>query len=335
MQIMKMRSLSSSITQRLRLLRSRSKSTAVAPCRSHTKNESSSRHRLPSTPIHSLDPSTLASSVFESTPKPTQAALHQLFFASAIPMVGFGFMDNVVMIQAGQYIDSTLGVTLGLATMTAAAAGQVVSDVSGVVFGGSLERLLTKARWITPPHLTPAQRQLPICRNVSMLGAVVGVICGCALGAMTLLLVDLDARDRVERAEQLKNIVEDMMNSGSLFPPSSKCTIFVASSKDFDRQQVHALDAPASSSVPAQQPRTRVELLSNGNAAIQDCLSSRQICLAENNQTRTLLAPILASNQQDVLAVLEFTGEDLDQASVEKLDIMANHLAIVLKHLSR
>lgn len=38
-------------------------------------------------------------------------------------MVGFGAMDNFVMIQAGQYIDSTLGVQLGLATMTAAAAG--------------------------------------------------------------------------------------------------------------------------------------------------------------------------------------------------------------------
>ena len=38
-------------------------------------------------------------------------------------MIGFGAMDNFVMIQAGQYIDSTLGVQLGLATMTAAAAG--------------------------------------------------------------------------------------------------------------------------------------------------------------------------------------------------------------------
>ena len=33
------------------------------------------------------------------------------------------------MIQAGGYIDSTLGVKFGLATLTAAAMGQVVSDV--------------------------------------------------------------------------------------------------------------------------------------------------------------------------------------------------------------
>jgi len=145
-------------------------------------------------------------------PAPSWNALRTLFVASAIPMVGFGFMDNLVMIQAGQYIDSTLGVSLGLATMSAAAAGQVVSDVSGVVFGGTLERFLTRLSLIEAPALTPAQRQLSICRNVSMAGAVLGVIFGCALGATTLLLVDLEARDRMDRATQLREIVTDMMS---------------------------------------------------------------------------------------------------------------------------
>ena len=36
---------------------------------------------------------------------------------------------SFIMIQAGGYIDSTLGVKFGLATLTAAAMGQVVSDV--------------------------------------------------------------------------------------------------------------------------------------------------------------------------------------------------------------
>lgn len=319
-----------STTQRLRLLRSRYKSTTTAENSYLSKNESS-RKRLPSTRIQSLDPSTLTSSVFEPIPIPTRAALRQLFLISAIPMVGFGFMDNVVMIQAGQYIDSTLGVTLGLATMTAAAAGQVVSDVSGVVFGGSLERWMTQARWITPPQLTLLQRQLPICRNVSLLGAVVGVICGCALGATTLLWVDLEARDRVKRAQQLKNIVQDMMDTGSMFSPQTKCTIFVTASQDYDRQQ-HPLDV---STPPQQQQRTRVELLSNGSDAIQECYASKEIRIDGNHHARTLLAPILASNHQDVLAVLEFAGDDLEQTPPEKLHIMARHVAIVLKHLSQ
>lgn len=40
------------------------------------------------------------------------------------------------MIQAGDLIDQTIGVTLGLTTLAAAACGQVVSDFTGVTFGG-------------------------------------------------------------------------------------------------------------------------------------------------------------------------------------------------------
>jgi len=63
--------------------------------------------------------------------------------------------------------------------------------------------------------MTPQQRQLPVARNVAMLGAVVGVVIGCALGATTLLLVDLEARDRIQRATQLRDIVNDMIATTS------------------------------------------------------------------------------------------------------------------------
>jgi hypothetical protein len=39
-------------------------------------------------------------------------------------MIGFGFMDNLVMITAGEAIDSTFGVALGISTLTAAGFGQ-------------------------------------------------------------------------------------------------------------------------------------------------------------------------------------------------------------------
>lgn len=38
-------------------------------------------------------------------------------------------MDNFVMLSAGDLIDNTLGVKFGLATLTAAACGQVVRNV--------------------------------------------------------------------------------------------------------------------------------------------------------------------------------------------------------------
>jgi Transmembrane protein 65 len=49
-------------------------------------------------------------------------------------MIGFGFMDQFVLIQAGGYIDATLGVSLGLATMTAAAAGMFLRLLYAVAF---------------------------------------------------------------------------------------------------------------------------------------------------------------------------------------------------------
>jgi len=69
----------------------------------------------------------------------TSKQMRQQFICAAVPMIGFGFMDQTIMVHAGDYIDSTLGVTFGLATIQAAAMGQLVSDTSGVLFGNTLE----------------------------------------------------------------------------------------------------------------------------------------------------------------------------------------------------
>ena len=44
-----------------------------------------------------------------------------------------GVMDNFVMLSAGDLIDNTLGVKFGLATLTAAACGQVVKNTGNFV----------------------------------------------------------------------------------------------------------------------------------------------------------------------------------------------------------
>jgi hypothetical protein len=146
---------------------------------------------------------------------------------------------------------------------TAAAAGQVVSDVSGVVFGGTLERVLSRMGLIPAPTLTNAQRQLSICKNVSMAGAVVGVIIGCALGACTLLLVDLDARHRIERAQQLREIVTDMISDKEMGGLSAETsTIYLASKRSFD------LDEEGVSN----KFRTSMEFLDDSpNESVKEC----------------------------------------------------------------
>jgi len=104
----------------------RSHSTKPPLCKpslSELQSSSNKKHSTTTLDFAHSSPSIITTQSATTTPKPSKAALKTLFTASAIPMIGFGFMDNFVMIQAGQYIDSTLGVSLGLATMTAAAAG--------------------------------------------------------------------------------------------------------------------------------------------------------------------------------------------------------------------
>jgi hypothetical protein len=104
-------------------------------------------------------------------------------------MVGFGIMDQTVMILAGNYIDCTIGVLFGLSTMSAAAIGQICSDASGVVFGGTVERM-ARAAGLPSANLTVAQAKLPIVARTTLFGSFVGIIVGCTIGLVNLLFID-------------------------------------------------------------------------------------------------------------------------------------------------
>ena len=101
-------------------------------------------------------------------------------------MVGFGIMDNVVMIMAGDAIDSTFGVALGISTMAAAGLGQCFSDVAGLTSGGMVDAAVSKLN-LRHHGLSAAQLDTKKARFVSTLGACVGVVTGCLIG-MTVLL---------------------------------------------------------------------------------------------------------------------------------------------------
>lgn len=50
------------------------------------------------------------------------------------------------MILAGDMIDTSLGVTLGISTMCAAAIGNIVSDVAGVLLGTVVEDFCARCK---------------------------------------------------------------------------------------------------------------------------------------------------------------------------------------------
>jgi len=122
----------------------------------------------------------------QSEPAPLTAKQTALVLtAAALPAVGFGFTDNVIMILAGEEIDSSLGVMFGLSTMAAAGFGNMISDVMGVQLEGFIER----TAGVKDPPLTAAQRRSGRYRKARGFGKTAGIAVGCLLGMLPLLIV--------------------------------------------------------------------------------------------------------------------------------------------------
>ncbi len=62
-----------------------------------------------------------------------------MFLRGIIPMIGFGFIDNFIMLIAGDAIDETFGKALVISTFAAAALGNWVSDVLGLGLASSID----------------------------------------------------------------------------------------------------------------------------------------------------------------------------------------------------
>ena len=116
------------------------------------------------------------------------------------------------MIQAGDLIDSTIGVRLGIATLTAAAMGQVFSDTAGVVFGGTVEAAAARLGF-PAPNLSKAQRALPRVKFWGTLGAVVGVVSGCLIAMTQLLWMDLEKAERLKEFAEVEETFSTLMKA--------------------------------------------------------------------------------------------------------------------------
>lgn len=123
-----------------------------------------------------------------AVPRPSNKALFQLAMAACIPFVGFGFVDNAIMIMAGDVFDIYLGAAFGISTMAAAGLGNLCSDVGGVGLGGVIEHAAERMGF-EPPRLSRAQQQLPIAKLCTHGGSAVGVALGCLLGMLPLLFM--------------------------------------------------------------------------------------------------------------------------------------------------
>ena len=228
--------------------------------------------------------------------------------------------------------------------MTAAACGQIVSDVSGVLFGGTLETFIN--RWMPNPvaaTLSTAQRRSKLGRYASLAGAVIGVTVGCTLGALTLFFVDLDARDRIQRASQFKQVLSDMThmsNTGVSFPCREVIVhLAVKTNQHYDWQSLNEED-DTDNTTDSKGPHVRMQSLKLENEENADDLvlkAAHQRDVLVRGQR--LFAPIRrweAKKSGEIWAVVEFEkdGDEVSESDIKKVELMATHLAIFMHRMA-
>uniref|UniRef100_A0A8C8VDW4 Transmembrane protein 65 n=1 Tax=Pelusios castaneus TaxID=367368 RepID=A0A8C8VDW4_9SAUR len=134
--------------------------------------------------LHRFESIAIAQEKLEVAP-PSTGQLKHVFFHNAIPFVGFGFLDNAIMIAAGTQIELSIGVVLGISTMAAAALGNLVSDLAGLGLAGYVEALASRMG-LSIPDLTPKQADMWQTRLSAHMGKAIGVTIGCLLGMFPL-----------------------------------------------------------------------------------------------------------------------------------------------------
>ncbi|XP_064203902.1 transmembrane protein 65-like isoform X2 [Anguilla rostrata] len=143
--------------------------------------------------LHRFESIAIVQEQLEMAP-PTTAQLRYVLLHNAIPFVGFGFLDNAIMIAAGTQIELSIGVIFGISTMAAAALGNLVSDLAGLGLAGYVEALAHRLG-MQIPDLSPKQVDMWQTRVSSHMGKAIGVTIGCLLGMFPLFFLGDDDND--------------------------------------------------------------------------------------------------------------------------------------------
>ncbi|NXF16410.1 TMM65 protein, partial [Rhodinocichla rosea] len=140
--------------------------------------------------LHRFESIAIAQEKLEVAP-PSPGQLRHVFFHNALPFVGFGFLDNAIMIAAVSSLFNSLNnlnntFFSSLFLPPAAALGNLVSDLAGLGLAGYVEALASRLG-LSIPDLTPKQADMWQTRLSAHLGKAIGVTIGCILGMFPLL----------------------------------------------------------------------------------------------------------------------------------------------------
>ena len=150
--------------------------------------------------------SSMVSSGAEAVGAVTSSQLRSVALMSAIPMVAFGFADNLIMVLAGDAIDRTLGIALGMSALAAAGLGNALSDVAGVFLSGRIETI--SGGLIEKPRLTRAQAQSSLVTRTMAGSSAFGIAFGCILGMFPLLFINSQNNENTKSLKQVFDLAD-------------------------------------------------------------------------------------------------------------------------------
>ena len=276
--------------------------------------------------------------------KPPRKLLWYHFLFSGIPMVGFGFIDNSIMLRAGDLIDSAVGDTFKLHSMTAAALGQSISDVCGVLFGSSIAALAYKMG-LRAANFSDTQKDLRVVRYFGTAGAAVGVFLGCCIGMTNLLFMDLGAKERERKEKELHTIFQTVVSSSKDIIGAETSTIWIMNNEGSE------LWTPAGTGLAGAVLR-RIVATDRGLTVacvkakeiinVKDCyLDERFDCTFDKKHgllTKSMLCVPVLSDDGKVLGVVQFINKagkngtvgSFDEADVKLGRMLAHHVAIFI-----
>lgn len=130
--------------------------------------------------------------------EPTRWQLGAVAVATSVPFIGFGMVDNGLMVIFGDALDGTMGMWFGCSMLASAALGNAISNVFGMLLHGTITKGADRLG-LPDARLTLSQRKLPSVHLWSTAGSTVGVFTGCLLGMTPLLLMDQTKKEE-ERA---------------------------------------------------------------------------------------------------------------------------------------
>ncbi|CAM9113380.1 unnamed protein product [Choristocarpus tenellus] len=226
----------------------------------------------------------------------------------------------------------------------------VVSDVCGVCFGGTVEAIAVKMG-LPSPDLTIAQRGLKISKVTATAGAMVGVVCGCLMGMVTLLFIDTTTKEREKKQREMDTIFATILDDGHHLVGAEKCSLFFV---DEDKGELWskvatALDGSIKAGMLISIPITKGiagEVVRTGQVInVEDTTKDERyfpdVDVAMKTLTNNILAVPVVSRSQGkdsgkVVAVIEMMNKASGpfDANDEKLvGMLAAHIAVFMKQL--